>query len=241
MIALTDADLKRRLESCIARPDCLSDAECKKEAADILSEIMKRALFNIKSIVARLAATGYVFRYPKRVHVFPLPHIDARIRNLEKQGVFVPLSLAAWFTQVGSVNLMGSHPDWKVPGYCSKPLPGDEEPWYTDPIVVEDGSLDEAYKNWKFQTKVIGDRSSPPVIEVAPDAAHKANISGGASYEISILAPSVDTTLLNEPHGVAFIDYLRIAFAWGGFPGVEKESDFPRSFIEELTAGLLPL
>ena len=78
-------------------------------------------------------------------------------------------------------------------------------------------------------------------MEIAPDAFHKANVSGGISYEIRTDVPVIDTLFQNEPHGLTFVEYLRLAFEWGGFPGFEGIRDAPVGFIDELRRGLLPI
>ena len=58
---------------------------------------------------------------------------------------------------------------------------------------------------------------------VAPDALHKANISGGDPYMIAVPAPVADAPLEGYAHDVTFVEYLRIAIGWGGFPGWERD------------------
>lgn len=38
-----------------------------------------------------------------------------------------------------------------------------------------------------------------------------------------------------------FVNYLRVTFQWGGFPGWERSKNPPRKEIAELSQGLLPL
>ena len=76
----------------------------------------------------------------------------------------------------------------------------------------------------------------PFVIAVAPDIHHKANFSGGGGYEIALPNPAADIPLLNEDHHTTFINYLRIAFRWGGFPGLDD-----KEVIALLTKDLLPI
>ena len=48
----------------------------------------------------------------------------------------------------------------------------------------------------------------------------------------------MDALLENERHSLLFVDYLRLAFQWGGFPGFETASKTPKEF-EFLNDGLL--
>jgi hypothetical protein len=54
---------------------------------------------------------------------------------------------------------------------------------------------------------------------------------------------AVDAPLRNEWHETTFLNYLRIAFRWGGFPGFERYPDElrPVEAIAYLTEGLLPI
>jgi hypothetical protein len=47
-----------------------------------------------------------------------------------------------------------------------------------------------------------------------------------------------DGELLNERHGLLFVDYLRLCFEYGGFPGYEGRSWSPPE-LQALKAGLL--
>jgi hypothetical protein len=74
--------------------------------------------------------------------------------------------------------------------------------------------------------------------EVAPDAIWKAH-GNGESYRITLPGVGMDALLENERHGLLFVDYLRLAFQWGGFPGFESQGQTPKE-IEFLNEGLPP-
>ena len=74
-------------------------------------------------------------------------------------------------------------------------------------------------------------------IAIAPDDLHKANISGGAPYEIAIPDLRADGELVNERHRLFFVDYLRLCFEFGGFPGYDGAEKLPGE-IAGLKAGL---
>jgi hypothetical protein len=79
-------------------------------------------------------------------------------------------------------------------------------------------------------------------LSISPDEFVKAEISTGSSYEILVPNLAVDSILKNEWHNSTFLNYLRIAFRWGGFPGFERypEQLRPGEAIAFLTDGLLP-
>jgi hypothetical protein len=65
--------------------------------------------------------------------------------------------------------------------------------------------------------------------------------SGGPPYAIMVPNPAIDAFLDNERHATTFINFLRICFRWGAFPGWERlaEIDRPGVLLEELTQDLL--
>ena len=67
---------------------------------------------------------------------------------------------------------------------------------------------------------------------VAPDALHKANVSGGEAYMIALPAAVADAAVEEEPHGVNFVEYLRIAIAGADF----RAGSRPRIPARELEA-----
>jgi hypothetical protein len=136
--------------------------------------------------------------------------------------VHLPVFLQAWAVEVGSVNLMGSHPSWPESGYSGLP-PADAEVWYTDPFVLEidADSLRSEYEEWCWQTKEYGSGETGPFhLDIAPDHIHKTNISGGPPYAVDTSLPSVDTLLLNARDCTSLFHHVHNAFAWGGFPGL---------------------
>jgi hypothetical protein len=44
-----------------------------------------------------------------------------------------------------------------------------------------------------------------------------------------------------EWHKTTFVNYLRITFRWGGFPGWERDSNPPHEAIARLTEGLISI
>jgi hypothetical protein len=70
---------------------------------------------------------------------------------------------------------------------------------------------------------------------------------------VALPCDGADAPLLEEWHETNFVDYLRVAFRWGGFPGWERldlgqhlgahlpESMRPAKHLEFLNSDLLPL
>ena len=105
----------------------------------------------------------------------------------------------------------------------------------TDPLVVY--GLDEGIVELDEEADDEDD-PTPTAVTIAPDDLHKANTSGGDAYEISIPDLRADGELLNERHSLLFVDYLRLSFRFGGFPGYDGAADVPAD-ISVVKSGLL--
>ena len=126
-------------------------------------------------------------------------------QELVEQAGQLPLSLAAFWQEVGAVDLVGMHPDW---------------PAGLDPLVVDppEGAL-------SFLCEEEGDKATM-FAGLAPDDLHKDNTSGGDPYGVHLPNAAADFPFLYERHQVHFVPYLRLAILrWGGFPGLDGRRD----------------
>ena len=109
------------------------------------------------------------------------------------------------------------------------------EPYFGD---VEDGMDDsdneEADLAWR-------DEAEPHDAILAPDPIHKTGQSGGEPYCIRFPDAAIDAPLYGEEDYGTFIEYLRICFRWGGFPGLRTSAKPPQEELAYLTQGLSPL
>src|SRR5215208_5192522 len=134
-----------------------------------------------------------------KAHVPPGPDAANRVATFEKEFGTLPLSLRAFYEVVGEVNLSGRHPAIDPPN----------NPVAIDPLQVY--GLDEGIVQYDDEEDEEGKPSS---VVIAPDDLHKANTSGGDAYEMAIPDPRADGELVNERHGLFFVDYLRLCFAF---------------------------
>jgi hypothetical protein len=116
----------------------------------------------------------------------------------------------------------------------------------SDPLVVEPyfGDLeDEMDGGEEDEDADDAGVEGPDSLEVwiAPDPVHKTNHSGGQPYSMSFPDPAVDAPLLGEEDYGTFVEYLRICFRWGGFPGLRASTKPPREELAYLTQGLTAL
>ena len=178
---------------------------------------MRRVEANVRTLVERLRGMGYVFAGVP--HAPPAPQVPTEIAGFERRVGALPLSLRAFYEIVGAVNFTGEHP-------AIAPATGRVAP---DPLLV-----------YAFSEDVVepGEDDDAPAIIIAPDDLHKADVSGGDAYEMALPDARADGELLHERHHLFFVDYLRLCFTFGGFPGYEGAGDVPVE-IATLRAGLL--
>lgn len=217
------------------------------EALAVAHETMTRVRNNVELLFQRLKDLNYQFLYPEMAYIAPQPETINLIQKLEGQGGILPISVRVFFEEVGSVYFLGAHPklseriDIKI-----------EQPYemhvYSDPIAITPPDSDEleSYEiDVSFDTENIdedGQIITPYSLEIAPDEVHKAGYSGGGPYEIYFPDLAIDAPLQNWSKKVTFVEYLRICFQWGGFPGlawIEEVAKNKNDLIEKATKNIL--
>jgi hypothetical protein len=175
-------------------------------AKEVATETMRRVRGNCERIISRLQTLGYIFgtfpdgtRRSYRVNPLTLPstRMQADCDELESEAGPLPLSLTAFWQEVGAIDLVGMHPYW---------------PNGLDPLVVDppEGPLSDLFEE--------GDDI---FVALVPDDLHKDNTSGGDPYGLQLPNPSVDFIFMYERHTMLFVPYLRSTILqWGGFPGL---------------------
>ena len=107
-------------------------------------------------------------------------------------------------------------------------------PPLSDPLEVA-CSLDQQEPYDKDEDEGFGRR-----LILGRDDELKAGISGLTDlYGIPLPSSGADAQF-EDWHKTSFVNYLRIAFEWGGFPGWERYSQRPEKEIAYLREGLLP-
>lgn len=199
------------------------------QAQAVAAETMRRVRRNCERLVERLHGHGYVFgtfpdgtrrSYAASPLTPPSGDMEADREELEDAAGPLPLSLVAFWQQVGAVDLVGMHPTW---------------PHGLDPLVVDppEGALSFLYddEDGAGQGQFAG---------LAPDDLHKDNVSGGDPYGVRLPNPAADFRFEYERHGLLFVPYLRLAILqWGGLPGLEGRG-IAFAPLGGLVAGLEP-
>jgi hypothetical protein len=116
----------------------------------------------------------------------------------------------------------------------------------SDPLVVEPyfGDLEEGMGDGEDDEdagEAEMEGSGPYEVVIAPDVVHKTGYSGGSPYYICFPDPAADAPLRGDEDYGTFIEYLRVCFRWGGFPGLRASAKPPREELAYLTQGLSPL
>ena len=220
----------------------IQDEPLYSDALAVAHETMWRVRRNIETLIPRLHQLGYKFGYAwatqftpaerlemeqdEPVFAAPSPDIAQEIHELERRAGTLPLSLRSFYEIVGEVNFIGSHSTWEY-----EPL---------DPLNVLSArsilKVDD-WGHWSDDKEDDGSCNFP----IAPDEHHKYFYSGAGPYAIPCLNLVADAPLLYERHGTTFVNYLRISFRWGGFPGWERIEQRPEQDLALLTTDLLPI
>lgn len=221
-----DGEYERVWEELIALGPDVREEPHYPQALEVAAETMRRVRRDCEILVARLQSLGYVFGiypdgttgyYTEGPLVPPSKATGSDIAELEEQAGPLPISLVAFWEEVGLIDFVGRHPDW-----------GDS----LDPVVVTSpaGALSLLYE----------EEDAEWFAGLAPDDLHKDNVSGGDPYGVMLPNPTADFVFVNESHDLPFVQYLRMSLLrWGGFPGLDGRSARFKP-LGELIAGLEP-
>lgn len=180
------------------------------------------------------------------------PSAQDLVTELEALLGTAPLSVRAWYEEVGGVNFVGDHPKWRtlLPETASTlPMAETEylNPMYLlDPLLIE--PLD-APRLARLRDQVrTGDarraQSAQHPLNLAPGERMKYLDNGGigGSYVLQMMLPALGADARCVIPGTqSFVAYLRESFRWGGFRGWAKLDQKPEQDLAFLTQDLLPL
>jgi hypothetical protein len=224
------------------------------ESERVANEMLRRVRHNVELIIMRLEALGFQFVLPSvdgpsvpgpigpiaftktTARFCPADDEDReQVRAIQKTIVSMPLALISWYETVGTVCLIGDLEnlcEYKTPHRLKE----DNVEILPDPLVVMPLSL---IKDELESDRLTSERKSVRAV-ISPNAMTKAAYSSSSQYEIEFQTGVVDPLLLNESHGLTFVNYLRLSLAWGGFPGWSSFPDKAPAEIRFLTKNLIP-
>ena len=219
-----------KLRSSVCKPRYITALRrantCYPSPAMSLESRILRVGEQLATIACRLPALGYQFQRPSAVFPGPEHGTEDAIERIEREIGRLPLALKVFWRLVGSVDFTARH---RICAPCEYPWAGCE---YPDPLVVYPPSaaiteLDEFLSDREERLRC----ELPYVVPIAPDDAHKDNVSGGMWYNLRVPAVADDPLLNDERHRTTFVSYLELAVRWGGFPGLDRwpEHSWPLS------------
>src|SRR5262245_42372239 len=219
------------------------DGGFRDEVTEVAEAAMRRVAQNADLIADRLRAVGWQALSAEYHDLRTLPKASdlAVLTRIEEiSGAPVPPTLLAFWRFVGGINWV-----WDYNASAAQPNLGfDLPPEEHDALCVDAPNIVAyLFEEWidekeRYEPELL----HPFRIDLAPDYLHKANISGGSPYCIEVPFPGADPLVADEPHGLPFLDYLRLAFRWAGFPGLERHAGCRdvRDFVARFGKSLLP-
>jgi hypothetical protein len=212
----------------------------REEALALASETMQRVARSVDVIAQRLAARGWkalsgaLRAAPRAEDVQVLASVES------VTGAPLPPSLRGFWEVVGGIDFIWDYND------------NDEAPDFgvglalaqMDPLSIEPAmAAPHFFEEWQEgRSSIDADLDEPCTLHLAPDWLHKANLSGGEPYGIELPFLGADPVLVGEEHALPFVDYLRLALRWGGFPRLERhaENGAVLQFVAAMTRDLEP-
>lgn len=153
----------------------------------------------------------------------------------------LPLSIRAWYEEVGGVNFVGDHPQWRalLPERAGD-LPMNQYDYLNpmhmlDPLVMIPLTEERVanYRKWTQQSQ------PPRSLLLAEDQFGK--YLDGSRDLIEMLLPNAAADAPVSRREIMFVDYIRQCFRLGGFPGWATIEQRPEDDLAFLTRDLLPL
>jgi hypothetical protein len=180
------------------------------------------------------------------------PSAQDLVEELEALVGTLPLSVHAWYEEVGGVNFVGDHPDWRalLPESVIMLPMGETDyvnPMYAlNPLLIH--PLDEAWladmRAWTQRDQARQRKLDRYPLNLAPGERiqylDNSGIRGSHVLQMILPALGVDAPCV-IPGNQMFVAYLRECFRWGGFRGWAKLETRPEQDIAFLTQGLLPI
>lgn len=215
------------------------NAERREEVMAVAEATMQRVAHNADIIAGRLRAAGWraLLGQYHDLRTAPARSDDLFFSRIEElTGGPIPPTLLAFWRVVGGVNWVWDYDSEERPPNLGFDLPLEE---YDALCVDAPWVITYLFDEWIDHKNVGYDDLK---IDLAPDFWHKANISGGSAYCVKVPFFGADPLFADERHELPFLDYLRLAFRWGGFPGLDRHAARRdvQEFVKRFTKDVLP-
>jgi hypothetical protein len=211
------------------------------DALAVCREIVQRARANLRTLHERLTDLGYHFADPAAALVDAGPDAEMAIRETEAEFGTLPLIARVWYGALASVKFDQADEQriYRGPDY-PPPMQSDVSGLGSHPVLLFQ-SLDRCRAMW-HRMRAEAEEAEAAVREVKlaggwPDEPFEFGrflpLGGWASNcdpkGFPTPCSGVDAVIYNDGAGdTYFVDELREAFRWGGFPFWRRSLDKPR-------------
>jgi hypothetical protein len=205
----------------IALGGAVRDSAHFDEALAVARETMRRVRHNLEKARERLLQAGYEFADPAGAIVPPPPGTSRMIEEIQESTGPLPLSLRAFYEEVGSVDFRQSS---KQLVHHSRP----ERDAAPELLVLGEEDPIQVFPLAELHTQSEG-MGAAVYFCFAADEFHKADYSGGENYHVELPDEAADFRIVGM-YGVDeyFVDYLRETCRFGGFRGkIELDPNDP--------------
>jgi hypothetical protein len=217
------------------------EGESRDEVMEIADATMRRVAQNADLITERLQTVGWQALSSEyhELRTPPKPSDEAVFSRItEISGAPIPTTLLAFWRVVGGINWVWDYNSEDWPPDLGFELPPEEH----DALCVDAPSnylVDDLLEQKEEEGLGLDHQLR---LDLAPDYLHKANISGGSPYCIKVPFLGADPLFSDERHGLPFLEYLRLAFRWAGFPGLDRHSarSDVQGFVARFGKDLIP-
>lgn len=201
----------------------LGDKACQEplysEVLKICQEIIKRVRFNLYTLHTRLLELGYEFDKPALVDATPSNLV--KIEKIEKELGTLPLIAKVWYSTFASVNFCQSSRQLYCGG-VDRPLESPDIFGLGSHPTLLFQNLDNAQEEF-LEMVAEHEKASENESNIAKEFHSFLPLGGYASNcapkGFSLPEYGVDAVIYNDGGGdTYFVEELRGAFQWGGFP-----------------------
>jgi hypothetical protein len=200
----------------------VAEEPCRSEAVRVCEEIVQRARFNLRMLHAQLLDLGYEFAEPHAALVDADPGAVAEIKRVEKELGALPLIARVWYQVLASVNFSQAERQLVYWQAVRAPTGPDLFGLGSHPVLIFQ-SLVRSREQLQHMT---AEQEEQHVGASPSDAAGSGQflpLGGWASNcepkGFRLPCYAADAVIYNDGGGdVYFVDQLRSAFRWGGFP-----------------------
>jgi len=236
----------------LCEPDDASRAAAAQDVEAVAREIVERSLANLKVLRHKLEDLGYEFEQGDKALVEATTDDSIQVHALEEAQGTLPEVLRAWYRRIRSVDFAQSTNQLRGIGQVGS---GQVAGLGVNPVLVFLSISDLL----PLQRDIGEERTSLGRGDLCGAKGGRFLPLGGMASNcepkgVCLPSRSVDPVLYNEGFGdVTFVDELRLAFTWGGFPFWRNLIERPKklrpvgvvpqfaSILPELTKDLVPI